>query len=640
MTEHEFTIGHLFAGIGGGALGTAAAIARFGPHAARFRTLGGVDVDPLACADFSYLTGAPATVADLHEMTPAELRAAWGDRAPDAVLLSPPCKGFSALLSARRAAEEKYQRLNRLVLDGLFLLCSTWAEPPALIFLENVPRIMSRGGELLGKARQILGAHGYAVTPDDQHNCGELGGLAQNRMRFFLVARCRRRVPQFVYKPPKRRVRACGEVLGPLPIPGDVVAGGPLHAIPRISWRNWVRLALIPAGGDWRDLPGVVPLGKARREQFRRHAVSDWQEPIAAVVGPGGGGVENVADPRFANIMQVAKWDEPARTVIGASRVGSGALSVADPRLAAALGLGRTADGADTFKGRPGLLGVSDWDEPAPTVTATAKVSGSNAPAAVADPRVRDWNPNVLGVQSWDTPAGTVTGHGHVTGGRFAVADPRAIPGITPEQSWHREALGVIGWEEPTGTVTGQGRPACGRFSVADPRLGCEPRRGTYRVLGWEDAAATITGSLQIDNGAAAVADPRIPLAARVTADELAALDPDKPPPFTPIIIAADGTWHRPLTTLELAALQGLPVVHAGAPLRLAGTGHTRWREAIGNAIPPPAAQAIAEQLLLALLVSKLGAFTLSAQDIWVAPRADVDVGWGKEPLDAPKVHV
>lgn len=90
------------------------------------------------------------------------------------------------------------------------------------------------------------------------------------------------------------------------------------------------------------------------------------------------------------------------------------------------------------------------------------------------------------------------------------------------------------------------------------------------------------------------------------------------------MIIAADGTWHRPLTTLELAALQGFPVLVDGKPLVLAGTSHTRWREAIGNAVPPPAALAIGEQLLRALLIAKLGAFALDSNPVWVSPRAVV----------------
>mgnify|MGYP001578076240 CR=1 FL=1 len=76
--------------------------------------------------------------------------------------------------------------------------------------------------------------------------------------------------------------------------------------------------------------------------------------------------------------------------------------------------------------------------------------------------------------------------------------------------------------------------------------------------------------------------------------------------------------WTSRLT--KLAALQGLPVEFAGAPLLLAGAGHTRWREAIGNAIPPPAAGAAGSELLLALLISKLGAFALGTGDLWVTP--------------------
>jgi hypothetical protein len=77
-----------------------------------------------------------------------------------------------------------------------------------------------------------------------------LAGLAQHRRRFLLVARLKKSVPCFIYQPPKKRVRGCGEVLGALPLPEDESAGE-LHKLPKLSWLNWVRLALIPAGGDW-----------------------------------------------------------------------------------------------------------------------------------------------------------------------------------------------------------------------------------------------------------------------------------------------------------------------------------------------------------------------------------------------------
>jgi hypothetical protein len=89
------------------------------------------------------------------------------------------------------------------------------------------------------------------------------------------------------------------------------------------------------------------------------------------------------------------------------------------------------------------------------------------------------------------------------------------------------------------------------------------------------------------------------------------------------VIVAPDGTWHRPLSTLELAALQGFPTVLDGAPLVLAGKSHTRWRQAIGDAIPPPAARAVCEQILEALVASDTNTFRLSAQEIWVAQREE-----------------
>ena len=608
MTSHAFTVGHLFCGIGGGAVGMAAAAARLGAHSASFRTVGGVDLDPVACRDFERLTGAPATCADVHVMTVAELRAAWGETAPDVVLMSPPCKGFSGLLSAARASEEKYQRLNRLLVDGILLLTSAWSQPPALIFIENVPRIAVRGRHLLEQVRALLASEGYAVTPDGHHDCGELGGLAQHRRRFFLVARHCQRVPQLVYQPPRQRVRACGEVLEHLPIPlvmaGTIVSstasegaktipGGPLHVLPRISWRNWIRLALIPAGGDWRDLPGVLPPGVKRRERFRRGAVAGWSSPAATVTGPGGSAAEAVADPRVAEAVALGKAGDP-----------------------------------DRFGGRPGMMGLIDWQEPAPTVTGGISVLGGSTPRCVADPRglaVHAGNPNAhrnkFTVASWDAAAATVIGAGRPGSGAPSVADPRP----------HNGVLGVVDWDEPAGTVTGSGRPQTGKFSVADPRLGCQHRAGAYRVLGWQEAAATtITGALNVDNGAAAVADPRPPASMNGSVCEIGQfsnLDPDKPPPFVPVIIAADGTWHRPLTTLELVALQGFDVELDGQPLTLSGSGHTKWREHIGNAIPPPAALAIAEQLLISLLASALGEWTMGATPVWVAPGVSDEAG-------------
>ena len=95
----------------------------------------------------------------------------------------------------------------------------------------------------------------------------------------------------------------------------------------------------------------------------------------------------------------------------------------------------------------------------------------------------------------------------------------------------------------------------------------------------------------------------------------------DRPEP-PPVIIAEDGTWHRPLTTLELLVLQGFdPRRSDGSYLVLPGRSDARWREHIGNAVPPPTARAIAEQILITLLMDDAGTtFRLSTAAPWVSP--------------------
>ncbi|MBX3203204.1 MAG: DNA cytosine methyltransferase, partial [Labilithrix sp.] len=504
---------------------------------------------------------------------------------------SPPCKGASGLLSEKSAKTPKYRAMNGLALSWLRLMFAAWDDKPALVLLENVPRLKVRAGGMLRKLKSMLRQAGY-VLHEGFHDCGELGGLAQRRRRYLLVARLPSKCPPILYQPPKRRVRGCGEVLSTLPIPEDP-RGGPLHKLPNLSWLNWVRLALIPAGGDWRDLPGVLAEGESRREKFKRHRVEPWTEPTGTIGGSGSNGVENVADPRVAlpcannprahhNKYRVERWDEPAHTVIGATRPGSGAPACADPR------------GAELFGNVDRVRG---WEQPAGTVTSSPAPSSGGG--AVADPRPQQpWFGSVLGVKDWADPSNVVTGNARAPTGAFSVADPRA--GEVKRAFDHGYA--VLRYDEPSPTVAGGSYPGQGAYSVSDPRLKCKPRAGAWGVLGWREAAATITGHARVDNGRFAIGDPR------------------KPPPFLPVIIAEDGTWHRPLTTLELAALQSIPTIVRGAPLKLAGNTVRGWRERIGNAVPTDTAEAIAGQMLVALLQAKLGAFALSAGAVWVRP--------------------
>jgi site-specific DNA-cytosine methylase len=626
-------------------------------------------------------------VGDIHTMQPADLLAAWGPRAPNVVFSSTPCKGLSRLLGAEAAAREEYQALNMLTLEAFNLdVHDVRDEPPELLILENVPGIMSRGADLLAQIRSVLTSYGYRIN-ESTHDCGELGGLGQHRRRFLLVARHEKRLPALLYQPPKQRVKACGEIIGPLPLPNAPDAG-PLHVLPAISWINWARLAMIPPGGDWRDLPRAnAPEADNPGRHENKYRITPFEEPAATVIGATrpGSGSPNVADARVAlqhtpnagaqGVMDffepaktvrgasstrtgpasvadarvslehaprpgsysVSPFDEPASTVRGVAKVQNGGAAVADPRLA----VGLTGDNAASFKGRPGYLGVQDFGEPAIAVIGKTSVSGSSGRGSVADPRLT--SPLAPGqprreiirrhaVQSFDAPHPTVTGPG--ANAVESVADPRLSTNAWENK--HASKYRMRAFDEPVGTITGDTDVQAGAQLVADSRvaLGCTPRAnkgdlpGAYGVLPWTKPAGTVTGSASIDNGPLAIADGRVvpplpPGYVVMTLDEVLALATSskaKPPKgMVPVIFSPhDGTWHRPLTTLELAALQGLPTVVDGAPLTLDGRAAADHRERIGNAVPVGTAKAIASEMLRTLLVGTLGLFVLGGTLVWV----------------------
>lgn len=228
---------HFFSGIGGGARGFNRGEARVGNLRAKFRCLGGVDVDPAAVADFNRIAGVPGTVLDLfdrdqyvafhghepprgwREVTTDAIRQAAGNERPHIVFLSSPCKGLSGLLSEQLSRSPRYQALNALTLRGIWLMLEAWSDdPPELIVFENVPRIANRGRSLLDRIGALLRHHGYAVA-ETTHDCGEIGDLAQSRKRFLLVARHIAKVPPFLYQPRKHKLRGVGDVLDKLPLP-------------------------------------------------------------------------------------------------------------------------------------------------------------------------------------------------------------------------------------------------------------------------------------------------------------------------------------------------------------------------------------------------------------------------------------
>ena len=584
----EIRHAHLFAGLGGGAKGFNRARPRVGSLQGVFRCIGGIDVDAAAMRDFERLSGARGTVLDLfdreqyvafhgrqppadwREAGPAEIHAAFGHERPHIVFLSAPCKGFSGLLSETKSLTGKYQALNRLTLRGVWLMLETYRDdPPELVLFENVPRIATRGRHLLDQIVDLLRAYGYAVA-ETTHDCGEIGGLAQSRKRFLLVARHMEKVPPFLYEPDKRPLRAVGDVLGKMPLPGAECAGA-MHRIPALQWKTWVRLAFVEAGSDWRSL---------NRLEVEDGVLRDYL----------------IVPEAYRGYMGVQRWDEPGGTVTSRCGPTNGVHSVADPRSPA---------GAEQF----GQYGVHAWGD------SMGAVIGVKSPGqggfAVADPRHGGpaKHSNEFRIVRWDRAAQAVTS-AHGTG--QALADPRLNWG----EGAHQAKLHLTAWDAAHPAVTGARGPYSGAAAVADPRAMSRSKGdhyltgGHYGVVPWAGTSMAVSASACHDNGWWSVADPR-PMPK--PADKLVAR-----------IRALDGTWHRPFTTLELAALQSLvDPEDSWVPWRLDGESDQAWRERIGNAVPSDAATAIAEVMGETLLLAWSGeTFMLSAKPIWVRPLA------------------
>ncbi|RWM29439.1 DNA cytosine methyltransferase [Mesorhizobium sp.] len=717
VADVEFRHFHFFCGLGGGGKGFNKGTARVGNLRGRWRCIGGVDSDPAAIRDFTRAASVAGTVIDLfsheqyrafhgrepppswRECTTDDIRrAAHGER-PHAVFLSAPCKGFSGLLPEASSITDKYQALNALTLRGVWLMLETWKDdPPELIIFENVPRIMKRGRRLLDQIIALLRSYGYAVR-ETAHDCGVIGGLGQSRKRFLMVARHEAKVPPFLYEPEKRRLRGVGEILEKLPRPGDP-RGGPMHRMPALQWKTWVRLAFVEAGSDWRSLNklavedgvlrdfGILPDIEWQAGVLGVHGWNDTSGVIAgrstptngafAVADPrqfvdGGSGndfhglrvvgyeqsagaittqrspgssAQSVADPRVDGHeksvqLGVRRWDQTAACVKGDVSVGTGPYAVSDPRMEgkprfnntfrivpwagtapAVAGPGGPAGGLAVADPRPSQR--DDYKQTKYRVTSLYEASGAVIGAsttgigayAVADPTL-NWGENAHGsklhVKEWDKAANVVSGARILSGGG-AVADPRV------EGADRASTYGVRKWEEPTGTVQGESFPTNGAFSVADPRpVGLNAKRdnyqtgGHYGVVPWDESAYAVPGFAKYDRGHWSVADPR-----EAEAEPLIEL-PKAGDRLVAVIRALDNTWHRPFTTLELAALQSLVDPDEIEGFTLDGQSDSAWRERIGNAVPPDAAAAIASVMATTLMLAMTGeTFMLSSQPIWV----------------------
>jgi site-specific DNA-cytosine methylase len=272
--------------------------------------------------------------------------------------------------------------------------------------------------------------------------------------------------------------------------------------------------------------------------------------------------------------------------ITAGGRPSQGAFSVADPRAA--------PDAAQYQQ-----YGVLRMEDPAGAVIGVK--SPGQGTFSVADPRHHGpaKHNDQYRIVPWERHAGTVTSAG---GKAACVQDPRPTGPLFGKYA-------CADWAGAAGTVIARSDSGQGAFGVADPRPANQRQQGDayltnghYGVVPWDGASGAVSAAAGHDNGRWSVADPRLP---------------DARENLVCVIRALDNTWHRPFTTLELAALQSL--VDPEEKLELDGLSDQAWRERIGNAVPPAAARAIAEEIGRTLLLAWTGqTFALGATPIWV----------------------
>ena len=245
-TGRAITAVDLFSGAGGLSLGLAEAGFSFVQAA----ELWAPAIKTYRCAFPNH----PLLAADLGEIDQSTFLSATrlGPGDVDLVAGGPPCQGFSV----QRIGSDRDER-NHLVLRFGELV--NWLRPK-MFLMENVPGLLGKRGRVLASAfSEFIQSHGYDVT-----SCvidAADYGVPQRRRRVIICGWLRNQMQPFAI--PEGTLNgnehvAVRDAIGDLPLPPDDYspqAEDPLHRRMRLSHLNQTRLALIPPGGGFENLP-------------------------------------------------------------------------------------------------------------------------------------------------------------------------------------------------------------------------------------------------------------------------------------------------------------------------------------------------------------------------------------------------
>ena len=254
-----------------------------GGEMAGCRVLGGVDADRVAVASYrGVFPDALALCEDLLKRSAAEVlnEAGIGRGDVDVLLGGPPCQPYSVYNHQRGTADGRCSLVGRF-LDFAGVLRPRW------VLMENVQGLVSvdEGAFLKGIVRSLRG-RGYKV--DFRVLDASKFGVPQRRHRLVLLGSREDKAPADVFTALQSRrpsAATIGQAFGDLPEePADPSeyatppsnpfqrtmrqgTNGTLtaHLCGKLSAVNLERIAHVPQGGNWRDIPrDLLPAGMKR----------------------------------------------------------------------------------------------------------------------------------------------------------------------------------------------------------------------------------------------------------------------------------------------------------------------------------------------------------------------------------------
>ncbi len=283
-TRRPLTVFDLFCGCGGLSVGF---------QMDGYRVLGGVDHDLAALQTFAHnFPGAKALDSDLASKSAgADLRRELGRAKVDVVVAGPPCQGFS--LTGPRNFDDPRNRLYLAVFDVVRELA------PAAFVIENVRGMASLyGGQVRDEVVRRFAKLGYSTVSEVL--CAADYGVPQLRHRLFFVGLRSDlgifRFPQPSHGPGRQSgFVSCREAIGDLPPlePPEFGSEEAAHSSkPKTAYQRLMRgsetslfnhvatrhtdlvrgvIALVPAGGDHKDLPPGVGAHRKFNEAWTRY---------------------------------------------------------------------------------------------------------------------------------------------------------------------------------------------------------------------------------------------------------------------------------------------------------------------------------------------------------------------------------